>query len=192
MRIKKMLSFLFECESKVIYLLFLFYMLGFFFGTVYSVKNGVQALSFDLNYYFKETIIEVLLKNIIILFILFLSGFAAFGLPIVLFTLLYAGMSLGVLCAAIVLVYGFKGSFIFALICFIYFAVMLICYVFVSFSSLRLSLVLLNVFRNNSKYISPRVYSLPHIIKFFVFSAVLFLSSVYYVYVAKTFLKILL
>lgn len=190
MNIKKACSFIFDSENNVIFVLLSFYVLGFVFGLIHSYQNGVQAVD-SVNVILNDNFVEVFFEPFFVLLVIFLAGFAVFGLPVAVFSVMYSGVLVGVLFSAFVISYGFKGSFILTVFGSLFYIVRLISALFVSFSSIRLSIVLLNVFRNNSRCVSPKVYLYPHIIKFLFFSMLLFLSAVIYSYVSVPLIKII-
>lgn len=185
MGLKKTIGFIFECEFKVIYILSAFYLLGIICGSFYSIKIGgdSQVLVSSI---LADSFLTLLLKNLLIIVLLFLLGYTVIGAPLICFLLMYSGVGCGLFCGIFVLRHGFVGCVLAALGFFLFYFINFISQVLVSFSSLRLSFALYNVFKNNTRYVSPDVYSRPHIFKFTIFCALTTISCLYYFYIAKT------
>ncbi len=187
-RFKKMADFIFECELRVMLLLSVFFFIGMAFGAYHSCGEAAGELSDVM----AGEIIPLYLKNLLMLFVTFVLGYTVIGAPLICGAVIYGGVCCGLFCGLAVNLAGLaKGTLVIALF-YVFYFVNVLCLLLMSFSSLRLSLALYNVFKNNTRYVSPEVYSKPHLLKFVVFSAFTFLSCAYYVFAARKIALILL
>lgn len=183
LKIKKAVNFIFECEFRAVAVLSLFFLLGMVFGAFYSCKMDLSA---DMaKNIITDNLLSLFLKNLLLLTAVFLLGYTVIGAPGICFILIYSGVSCGMFLGIFTGFYGFRGSIVAALCFYLFYFINLISLVYVSFSSLRLSLALYNVFKNNTRYVSPNVYSKPHMLKFLVFAVLTLLSCTYYVYIGR-------
>ena len=186
MRLKKLINTVFESEFKVILILYSFYVIGFVFALISnSALNFGQTLRFD-------SFTQLLFKNSIFLFSVFLSGYTAFGIPLICFSLIYLGMSNSLLITYYTINYGLKGILFCNLIFSVYFSIVLISFLYTSFSSLRLTLIMFNSFKPKSRFISPAAYSLPHFIRFVFFAIFTAIITFLYSYILVPFLNLFL
>lgn len=196
MKAGKFFSQIFECESKVFIIIFSFYALGIVFGSVSACNleyNNIHTLNCDVfELFFSDSFIQLFLKNLIIISLAFFLGYSVIGMPFICFVVLYDGICCGIFCTTFSVFWGLKGVLCSALCFYIYFFLKLICVICLSFSSLRLSLALLSVFKSDTRYISPREYSIPHIIKYTVFIVITLFDVLYYFYIAQFLLNKLL
>ena len=183
LKIRQAVNFLFECEFKVIALLSAFIVFGLALGSFYgfglSLGQGTDLGAFLSTGYF-----ELLVKTLVVLLSSFLLGYTVVGAPLILFVLLYWGTCCGLFMSAVASNLGFKGCLLFGILFSVFFLVSFFSLILISFSSLRLSLALFGVFKNDTRYVSPKVYSNPHIIRFLVFACFDAVSCAYCVYVA--------
>lgn len=190
MKVKRAFAYLFDCEFKAVAVLSLFILVGLCYGAYYiaGVHESTElcaALSLG-------TVADISVKYIFLLFVVFLLGYAVIGVPIVCFILLYYGMSTGIFLGAYGCLYGLKGCAV-AAVCFYFFYLSLtLCVLNISYSSVRLSFALYSVFKNNTRFVSPRIYSKPHIIRFFALAVLVFIACVYYVFIGRRLALILL
>ena len=181
MKFKKAYLSVFECEHKVFLILFAFYFIGFVYGLFFTSKSGGQAL----NEVFYENFWTLFLKNFSLIFLTFIFGYTPFGTPIIVFINCYNGICSGILSANIIISCGVKGALLISFLFYLYFLLIFISIVFVSFSSLRLSFVVFNMFRDENKYISANFYAKPHFLKFIFFTVLTVIATGYYIYVAS-------
>lgn len=191
MKFKKIIVNAFESEFKVIVLLFLFYIIGFIFSCYYCFSNQISATVFT-NVFISNSFNTVLFKNLVLLLAVFLAGYTAFGIPVILLSLVYLGMANAALFSYFISNHLIKGLLLSFVFNFAYIFIVLISLLFVSFSSLRLTLITFNSFRFNNKYISPASYSPPHILKFTVFFILIFISTIIYSYLLLPILNYIL
>ena len=183
LKFKKAVNFIFECEFKVAAALSLFFILGMVFGAFYSCKMDLSAdMAGNL---ITDDVLSLILKNLLLLTVVFLMGYTVIGAPLICFIIVYSGVSCGMFLGIFTGFYGFRGCVAAAICFYLFYLINLMSLVFVCFSSLRLSLALYNVFKNNTRYVSPGIYSKPHIVKFSVFAALTLFSCLYYVYIAR-------
>lgn len=184
LKIKKTVNFIFECEFRVVVVLLLFFLLGMVFGTFYSCN--ISSIEADTaKSIVSNDFISLCFKNLLLLTAVFLLGYTVIGAPLICFVLIYSGVSCGLFLGIFTSVYGFRGSVVAASCFYIFYLLNLMSLVFVAFSSLRLSFALYNVFKNNTRYVSPNIYSKPHMLKFCVFAGLTVLACLYYVYIAR-------
>ena len=183
LKIKKAVNFIFECEFKAIVVLSMFFLFGMIFGAIHSCKMDLP--SDVVKSIISDNLMTLCLKNLLILTFAFLLGYTVIGAPLICFIIVYSGISCGLFLGIFSINFGFRGSFVAALCFYLFYFINLISLVFVSFSSIRLSLALYNVFKNNTRYVSPGIYSKPHMIKFSAFAAFTLFSCVYYIYIAR-------
>lgn len=180
MRIKKFANNVFECESKVMFALLLLYILGLvygcFSGTVLNLLNDFRFTSI-----LSDNLFTLFSKNILVVLIIFLLGYSVIGTPFICFIIYYCGVSNGVFCTYYSCNFGLKGSFIVVLLFYFYYLIIFLTIALMSYSSIRLSLSMFSYFRSETRYVSPRIYSGSHVIKFFIFSIFTFLISAYYI-----------
>jgi len=171
---KKYLRLFVEYEQKVFILLFAIFFLGFLCGCYYLFDNN----QYKTEYVFSNIIF---LKNIVLMCITFLLGFAVIGFPFIILCTAYVGILSGVSIGLFMLSHGFKVSVLYSLAFFPYYLVYIFCFIYVAGSSLRLSASLYNVFKEGTRYISPKTYSRPHILNFLLFLfLIVFISFIYF------------
>lgn len=167
MKDNKIFSFVFEYEKKVFIILFAVFLVGFIWGsyTLFS-KTG---LTDNINHISQQPILlfKKLISSSFWLFaITFLSGYNVIGFPLMFLLVLYNGINLGVTISSFAYFNGLKGALLCSGILLPFIVVTILSHYFITFSSLRLSASLYSVFKEGTRYISPKVYSKPHIIKF--------------------------
>lgn len=183
MKDNKYFKYIFEYEQKVFAVLFAIFLISFLFGCYFlfhstSIPDSISYNSFKL----------IFNKNILSLFISFLFGYTVIGFPFLFLGILYNGFLCGVSLCTFTFFHGLKMSAIFSLALFPYYLIFLFCYFSITASSLRLSISLYNVFKEGTRYISPKTYSKPHIIKFvFHFILICTCTFLYYYFVAPLF-----
>ena len=183
LNIKKVISFIFECEFRVVAVLSLFFLLGIFFGSFYSCR--LEMSSELVNSMISDNLLSVFIKNLLLLSAVFLLGYTVLGTPLIFFIIIYSGVSCGLFLGTFCAFYGFRGALVASLCFYLFYFINFVSIIYVYFSSLRLSIALYNVFKNNTRYVSPSIYSKPHILKFSIFAVFLLVSSLYYVYIAR-------
>lgn len=178
MKYKNIFKLIFEYEQKVFVILFAVFFIGFLFGSFFVFFDGNAVdTSVLFEYTYTQLFTDVLVKNLILMIVMFVLGYTAIGSPVLFFCILYSGIYLGVLISSFTYTYGFKGCIASSLMFFPYYLLLVCSLFFITFSSLRLSVSLFNVFKSGTRYISPKKYCKPHILKFVFFSAITLLSS---------------
>lgn len=173
MKLKKWMRFFFECETKLFFFMLVIFIAGIIWGSVSLKINNVQATETDiLSIIDMSGFKNLFFKNYLLIIVSFLLGFSAIGVPFICFVLLFDGICLGIFLERIVLCYGFKGLSIATASLFVVVLIKFISIAVISFSSIRLSLTLFNVFHDNTRYVSPKYYAKPHVVKFIFFSLV--------------------
>ena len=132
------------------------------------------------------------LKNSLFLFTVFLSGYTAFGIPLICVALIYLGMSDALFVSYFSINFGLKGYFLIIPISILYITPILFCFLYVSFSSLRLTLITFNTFKPKSRFIQPSTYSYPHFCRFLFYLFLLFICSLLYYFVFIPILNVIL
>ena len=195
MKIKKAFTFIFECEYKVLLALFLLFCIGIVYGCFSSTV--IHSLSGQVNTYSVRSLIvadnlfSFYLKNLLILIFIFISGFSALGIPFICFSIIYYGVTCGAFFISFLYLGDIKVFFASVLCFYFYYFINFVISACLAFSSIRLSLVLINVFRTDNHHVDPRVYCIPHLIKFISYSVVNFLSSAFYIFIANKLLYLL-
>lgn len=183
MKFKLFINSVFEYEQKVFILLFTFFTTGQLFSSIYIFLNKTK---FDLNInLLNEQANTVVFKNLLALFIIFLLGYTVIGLPFICLSVLYSGVLIGAKISFFILCYGAKGCILSAVILFLYYFTFVISCMYISFSAIRLSVALYNLFKTETRYVSPRYYSRAHITKYIAFSLFTIIVSLYYCYIAQ-------
>ncbi len=183
LNIKKAVNFIFDCEFRVLAVFSLFFLIGICFGSFYSC--GISTSAEFSNSFIADNLFSLFIKNFLLLAAVFFLGYTVFGAPLIFFVIIYSGVSCGLFLGTVCTFYGFRGALVASICFYLFYLVNFISVVYISFSSLRLSIALYNVFKNNTRYVSPSVYSKPHAVKFLIFSLFTFLSCIYYVYIAR-------
>ncbi len=175
MKDKKNLKFIFEYEKKVLAILFIIFTMGFCFGC-YNLFNRpdvyLESFSHNLNIVF--------LKNIVLITISFLLGYTVIGFPFLCFSVIYCGIFTGISLGYFTYFYGYTGCLFYSVIFYLYYLIFIFSYFFIVFSSFRLSASLYSVFKEGTRYISPKTYSRPHIIRFVFYISILLFISIFY------------
>jgi len=187
MKFKKFISVILDCESSVFAVLLFFYFIGFVYGCFSESILSVQADNIYLT-----SFANILLQNLFVLISLFLLAYSAIAAPFICFVMVYWGVCNGLFCEAVCLNSGLKGVVALILCYFLQFFMYLIFFITLSYSSLKTSFALLQVFKNNTRYISPAEYSKPHIIKFVVFFILVCVLSAFDFYLLRPLLNFLL
>ena len=185
MRMVKFLSFIFEYERKVYFLLFTLFLIGFGFGCYHGLGNNTYV---DSIFNSDTAWISVFLKDSICLFITFILGYTVIGFPLLCSNVVFYGIYCGIFLSKFSAVYGIKGALCSGVVLLPYYFVVITTLLLLTFSSLRMSVALFNVFKNGTRFISPKVYSLPHIVKFIVFLILIFIISLIYSFVLQPFI----
>lgn len=188
MKIKRFLNFIFECENKVLIAFSLFYFAGFVLGCVFVFSDNVQAVRLLLS----ETFLGLAFKNLLLLSVIFMFGYTPFSMPVIIFASFFDGIYISIICSSFVIDYGIKGSLIVTLLFFVYFVCNIISIFSISYSSLRLSLMVGTIFKSNYKYFSINTYTTPHLIKFISLSVFTLIYSGYYVFFAQEIAEIII
>ena len=175
MNFKKCIHNVFECEQKVFTIMFAFFLTGFIFGCFYTSFNSVQAFDNLLS----ETVISLTLKNVFLIFLVFVFGYTPFGFPLIAFVILSSGICNGIMSYNAVANLNFISVFFVTVLLFVYFSLNIIALFIVSFSSIRLSLIVFNIFRDN-KMFSAKTYAKIHLLKFIFFFIFSVIPSVYF------------
>ena len=184
---RKFIKQLFDFEDKVIAILAVFYLIGVFVGCFFQHVENVQA--FDS--FVSESFLSVFFKNIFCAFLSFVIGYTAFGLPIICFLNFYSGVCLGTVGVYFCFSLGLKGAFLFSFFWFLFAFVNSVCLFFISFSSLRLSLVIHNSLKNSSRIITTDAYAKPHLIRFLFFTFFIFVSSLFQKFIVMNLFNLL-
>ena len=170
MKIKNTFTKIFQYEQKVFLTLFAVFFIGFSFGAfyIYQSENSVDLLGHLI---YGKSLHNFYISNSVVFLIISFLGMTLFALPTVYLCIIFSGVNSGFLISCYTYDKDVVSSVLF-LLC-IFPAVLLITFshFFISFSSLRFSYALNNVFKSNTRYISPKKYLVPHIL-----SIVFFLS----------------
>lgn len=187
MKIKSTFITIFQYEQKVFITLFAVFFIGFSFGSFYIGEHSNN----DLIYFIlsKKYIFDFYIKNIILFFLLSLSGFTLFALPSVFLCILFSGIHCSFLISNSIHIDNLAKSIILSLATFPVVLFVVTPNFFVSFSSLRNSCSLSNVYKNNTRYISPKLYLIPHIITTIFFLIFMITSFTLYNFVYLFILK---
>lgn len=180
----KIADFIFEYEQKVFLILFAVFFIGMTCGSYSCFTLQTSLGEAFVASSGGDLFVDMLVKNLLALVISFLLGYTVIGFPFLCFYVLYSGICFGVFISLFTYSYGVMGCIIASVVMFPYYFTVIASELFVTFSSIRLSAALFNVFKDGTRYISPKVYSSPHIIKFFVFSALTAIATFFYSYVA--------
>ena len=190
MKYKNLHKIIFEYEQKVFVLLFAVFFIGFLAGSL-SVFNNTSYIEISEPVLHKLYFCSIL-AFCAFLIILFTLGFTSFGLPFIIFINLFSGLFLSVIGCSITVSYGYVGCIVYSLFMLPLFLVIVLSLLYISYSSIRLSGALFNVFKSGTRFISPCEYLLPHIFKFiFFFLSTLIISIIYNYIFIPLFLKIL-
>lgn len=181
LKFKRAVNFLFDCEFKVIVFLSVFIILGLVLGSYYGASFNTEQGD-NGSFLFSAGYLNIFFKTVSLLFVSFLLGYTVIGTPLIFLVLLYWGACCGVVNTAAIKHLGFGDGLAFVLLGSVYFVLTFVSLLLISFSSVRLSLALFGVFRSDTRYVSPKVYSNPHIIKFLGFLFVDAFSCVYFYY----------
>ena len=182
MRISKITDFLFDYERKVYFLLFILFFIGFAFGTYHSLCGDLNAGS---NFTTSNTWVSLLFKESFCLFITFILGFTVIGFPILCLNIVLYGVYCGIYLTGYTATHGLNGIFTSTLLLFPYFFITVTVLILMTFSSIRMSVALFNVFKNGTRFISPKNYSFPHILKYIIFQFLIFFVSVISSYILQ-------
>lgn len=193
MKDNKISSFIFEYEKKVFIILLVVFLIGFVWGS-YTVFH--TPLSTELNLSLNQQplfIFKKLITSYFWLFLVtFLSGYNVVGFPIMFILLLFNGINIGVMFCSVTFLDGLKSYLFYIIILLPFLVISVLSHYFITFSSLRLSASLYNVFKEGTRYISPKVYSKPHIIKFAFYFSITIISLAFCCFILMPFsLKIL-
>ena len=176
MKISGFVNFVLDYERKVYIILFMLLSLGFIYGCYFSFTDRAGDLGVLFNKSNEINIwISVVLKDAICIFVTFILGYTVIGFPFLCINVVLYGIYFGIALSEYTVQFGIKGFLIFSFAFFPYYFVFITSLIFLTFSSLRMSVALFNVFKNGTRFISPKSYSVPHIVKCLFF---LFLNSV--------------
>jgi len=184
MRISKFTDFIFDYERKVYILLFVLFSIGFGFGIYYSLCGEVNGDAVN-NFCSNDTWLNLLFKESLCLFITFILGFTVIGFPLLCLNVVFYGIYCGIYLSEYSLASGLNGALTSSVVLFPYFFITVTALILMTFSSLRMSVALFNVFKNGTRFISPKVYSLPHILKCVFFQVLIFFMSVVNTYLLQ-------
>lgn len=177
-------------EQKAFILLFCLFFIGQTFGSFYFFSS---AESFEIkNILTDQTVAHMFLGDFLFLFLLFITGYTIIGFPVICLAVLYRGLCFGIQVCALTYTYGVKGCFLTAILLVLYYIAVIFSNMFVSFSSLKMSIMIYNIYKSETRLLSPKAYSKPHIIRFIIFSVVLFLAALYYKFIATPILTLIL
>lgn len=180
MKLIKWLKFFFECETKLLFIFLSLFTVGYIWGAFSLFSYDVQAiLNEDILFLYNGCFSELFFRNIIVLISVFFIGYSAIGLPFISFILIYNGVCFGIASQALLINYGLKSNIIVIIFLFLNFFVYFVSLSCVSFSSMRMSLALFNVFKNETRYVSPGFYSKPHIIKLLFYIVISVVNCVF-------------
>ncbi len=184
MKDNKVFSFLFEYEKKVFIILFAVFLLGFVCGS-YSlfIKSDISYTTDVFSLQAANLFKKMLFSNFWLFVITFLSGYNVIAFPFMFILILYNGINIGVTISSFTYFYGLKGALIYSCLLLPFIIILILSHYFITFSSLRLSASLYNVFKEGTRYISPKVYSRPHIIKFVFYFILTSISLALYCFI---------
>ena len=152
---------LFEYDNKVLLIFLTIFFISFIFGSFY-LFNCSNIINAEV----PQIIYDFLIRDFLFLIVLFLLGYTVVGLPLLFFSNIILGIFCGITVSCFTYLFSFKGCMYYCIILYPYFFVFVISCFYVISSSLRLTVSLYNVFKEGTRYISPKVYSRPHIFKF--------------------------
>ncbi len=170
MKISRFVNFVLDYERKVYIILFILFSLGLVYGCYFSLSGKAGDLEVIFNKSNELDIwISVILKDTICILITFILGYTVIGFPFLCFNIVLYGIYFGIALSRYTVIYGVKGALISSFAFFPYYFVLITSLILLTFSSLRMSVALFNVFKSGTRFISPKTYSVPHIVKCLVF-----------------------
>jgi len=186
-------------KNRVFKTLIVIFVLGFFLGIIsfiFMKSNNSSIISYfesikndKFNYGFG--LLNSIIYNYKYLIIIWILGIIFIFSIFVPFIELFRGISIGFTISLIIYTFNIKGLLISLILLFPCILINEIIYLLESFYSINMSLKLYNSFKNN-KSITLKYYFKNYFYQFLIFLCVLFISSLFEVYITSNILKYVL